>query len=169
MTDLDHTYTSDISFQETFAFSADTQFSSQREGQNINFLLDQFDPITTALNTIDATAGKFTTFSGNFNLVAGDNVIYNGAVSLDFAILFISPASDNFNIGKTGFGLGTDIPGPPVPIFVHRRIVATTNVPFQAGSALIRPSVAYNPTYLGIIINANGGTNVNVTGIIAYA
>ena len=168
MTDLAHTYTSDITYQEVLVYAADTEFNAQREGQNTNFLLDAYGPIVSQITSISLTAAKIRTFTASGTFGTGNNIIYTSPDPMFFALLYVTPLDSSLYISQSGGGF-TSMPvqGPPVPIYVDREnpgFFRNTIFNFTGGGNLQFGIVSPGFTQLVLHING-GGANFTIKGV----
>jgi len=167
LSDLPHTYTSDIQFQETEVFSADTEYIAQRMGQNTNYLLDVFPPIASQLATIQATAAKFDIFTASGNYGVGVHTLFVGTGPMAFAILYPQSVYSNPTAGSTtsaGFSLAAQ---NTVPLLCSRTDNGYIKNPFylspyySAAKFQITPDGVYNTVQVTI---GSGGQPLVIYG-----
>lgn len=175
MSDLPHVYTTDIQFQESECFAAPTQFSAQRLGQNINFLLGEFGPLFTLLTSIANDGAKFVPFTADGTYGPGSNTIYTSAETLIGAIIQISPirSSEPTSALDTGpFSPPVITYGPPIPI-----IAAWDGAPnnrtymFDVGVGSIKAGarILSNPTWNDVSLLISGGTQAfSISGVAIH-
>lgn len=154
MTDLAHTYTSDIQYQETQVKAADTQFTIQRMGQNCNFLIDNIAPVVTELNTLATTICRFTPFQVS-GFMSGPQILFDtGGPPLYMAVVFIQPGN--------GWGPAT-APYSGVAS-IRNALTFDPNWTIFYGGGQWKCTVAY-PGYTQLVFNKSTNQAFNIWGV----
>ncbi len=156
MTDLSHDYDSDVTYQETQVKIADTEFAAQKLGQDTNYLLDAYQPISDELDILNASVALVANVNTSWGGADGTNALFttpNGADMVG-AILFVPQM----------------VSGPPtqdnrgaVP-FITVGGGAAENLVWNTASGFFRFFISGNTCYVNT--NHSGGFSVN--GIQIY-
>lgn len=162
MTDLPHTYNGDITFGETQDKIAVTEFTAQKLGQNINYLIDVYPPLVAEIDAVAAAVAKIadvnTGWGGGFADPAPIFSTPTGA-AMKGALLWV-PGT----FGANPFGFGTIDQQGAIPIVTVTPNDAH-NIFYKLGGGFFKFFITGNTCF----IHASGGTgSFSITGIQFY-
>lgn len=167
MSDLPHTYTSDINFPEAQVDAADTQFLAQRLGRNTNYLLDRAPALQAELNAIAPVFFDPVDFSGSYS--TGDHILATESYLIYNAILFVTPGFTAPRIAGGGFG---GVLGPPIPIVIQQSVTSLQRnwvYGGSGGSGDFAFDIFNSPAFDELVFHTNGGGAYTITGWLIHS